>query len=897
VRTLTAQETKTFSNPDGWGVWSRFWIKDASGAWQDLTSLAGMDWLLSWSYRVNVDDQAATLNVQLARESYQLSLATLVAGSKLNSGGPLVRANAEVKMEVACVPVEATPAAGDWRMIFHGYVDDVDWGEDPITLDCRDLAARLQRRYIRRERPYSTVGGVSCESLIQAILDDNFAGEVWAASHQYYVGDIVRATVSGTVYTFRASNQSLSGGSTPTWTATLGGTVTDGSLSWTNIGSGQGITLQTPSPSLWVIPGPWTQQKKSVMDAIQELAGQLGWALRYVWNGTVGDFALTFFEPGRAKVTPDWTISASQYWGVKRLKTSAADVRNWIQVTYGDTSSTDNVGNPGRKFVQARDATSIGLYDEQFMEITESASSHITSASTAQTLANNCLADLKDPKAEHEITCPFFWPVELGDLWQFNANGIHYDSAQKFAIVEIEHSVSVDAQETRVLSRGSPVASYKNWLERGARPGVAPAPPLVGPPAASSVATAVKPGGASIRFAPPSNLHGANYAKAELHLSTVSGFTPSASTLKAQTGDAANFEVGSLTSGTTYYAQVLAKDEQGNLGTSSGQFSFVAGYTRPLDMQPSIGWGNLPLNGDFEASADGVLPDSWAIASGTGTGAGFQIVSSTALTGRNSLQVSATASGRLESQLIPVKAGQISVTVYASSKAVSGSGLGPNVTVRFYDGAGSALGGGGTLVTDASFTAQWVTKTQTIAVTTGAAYWSVSVTGRGSGNPDAYVDSVVAVPNVSAPGAKYTGDGVNNQTIANNTITVVTFPNRVYDTDLAFNGSTFTVPSNMAGAWLVTAFVRLASPANLPLTAGVHLEMFAEVNGGSFNGADGRMNDISPGGVQAGGAVVVKVNAGDTIDVRCWQNTGASLTLFNGKFDKWVSFSYVGPLA
>ncbi len=43
-------------------------------------------------------------------------------------------------------------------------------------------------------------------------------------------------------------------------------------------------------------------------------------------------------------------------------------------------------------------------------------------------------ADLKQPYANHEILARFFWPVEIGDLYTFLANGVHYDANQQFAI-------------------------------------------------------------------------------------------------------------------------------------------------------------------------------------------------------------------------------------------------------------------------------------------------------------------------------------------------------------------------------------------------------------------------------------------------------------------------------
>lgn len=57
-----------------------------------------------------------------------------------------------------------------------------------------------------------------------------------AVSTAYEVDQIVLATVSGTVYRFAANVAGTSGGSAPTWSATLGATVSDGGVTWENVG-------------------------------------------------------------------------------------------------------------------------------------------------------------------------------------------------------------------------------------------------------------------------------------------------------------------------------------------------------------------------------------------------------------------------------------------------------------------------------------------------------------------------------------------------------------------------------------------------------------------------------------------------------------------------------------
>lgn len=82
-----------------------------------------------------------------------------------------------------------------------------------------------------------TAGGVTLTTPASTPTAANSWGVSAAVSTAYTVGAIVRpATGNGFLYYCNASG--TSGGAAPTWPTVLGATVTDGSVSWTNVGSG-----------------------------------------------------------------------------------------------------------------------------------------------------------------------------------------------------------------------------------------------------------------------------------------------------------------------------------------------------------------------------------------------------------------------------------------------------------------------------------------------------------------------------------------------------------------------------------------------------------------------------------------------------------------------------------
>jgi hypothetical protein len=247
------------------------------------------------------------------------------------------------------------------------------------------------------------------------------------------------------------------------------------------------------------------------------------------------------------------------------------------------------------------------------MAIVEGKDSTIDSTTEATAMANAALADLKQPLLALSVTCGFLYGCELGDLHRFVANGQHFAADQDLAVVTFAHELTPDSATTTVGVRGKPVASVSDWLRMEARSSGETAAPIV-PASPTGVALVPAPRGVVVDVVPSAVPPLAE--SWELHLSTATGFTPSASTLKAR-GRQTRFELSDLTPGTRYYMRVVAVDAEGNRSAATSEQSVVAGYVQAADLMPGVDYGTWPPNGDWEDWADASAPpNAWIVGTG-----------------------------------------------------------------------------------------------------------------------------------------------------------------------------------------------------------------------------------------------------------------------------------------
>lgn len=382
----------------------RLEVRTVDGTWVDLSSFGGVDWVEGATWGTDIDQAAESGSIFLAREvdtgAEVLSLAPMITASSLNRN-----------------------AAGEYvpflypgrRFRLSAAITAV--GAAPVAGDWREvLTGKID-----------TVNWVvdPIELMVRdlgAILLDT-----WIEQKKDYgtAGGVAGETIMQQIVDENVPNPP---------------------------------TLYVPAASGWMVR-TFPQDKASVMQALRDLAIQRGWELRYRYD-SAGVSRLTFLEPARTPAGVDTEIGPDEYFDVRLLSVSDADVRSVVRVTYEDVT----LGlRSEERFVQA----SIDQFGRRFMEIGEASASNIDTAAEAGAMADAAVNDLAFPIADQEIETSFFWPVQVGDYYRFLANGVHYDSDQDFGVVGYQHELKDGGGITTLLTRGKPVGAFRQWLARG----------------------------------------------------------------------------------------------------------------------------------------------------------------------------------------------------------------------------------------------------------------------------------------------------------------------------------------------------------------------------------------------------------------------------------------------
>lgn len=279
MRSTTAGELTTLAGTTR-TITLRVKVANGSGTMIDYSS-----WVESVTIDHDVDQPVGGCTISLTRAKDPLqSFAPLRTDSTLNVNdvpayAPALDLNRSVTVEVATNPVGTAPVAGDYKLMFKGTVDVVNFERSPVSIICRDLGAPLVDRWVEAEATYGSGGGTAIQTVMQSILDDVFGAAVY--------------------------------------------------------------TLYVPvSPGFNIVT--YRQQRMSVMDALQDLVQLIGWDVRFKWDDGTSAFRLTLSEPPRTKTTPDYTFAPSTYFDISRLNLDITNIRNAITGSYRNSANLGN---------------------------------------------------------------------------------------------------------------------------------------------------------------------------------------------------------------------------------------------------------------------------------------------------------------------------------------------------------------------------------------------------------------------------------------------------------------------------------------------------------------------------------------------------------------------------
>lgn len=177
-------------------------------------------------------------------------------------------------------------------------------------------------------------------TLLDAVLVNGYTIDAWAATTVYALNAVAKKVASNGRY-YKCTTAGTSAGSEPTWPTTLGATVTDGTVVWTDVGL-------IPTPLGWTKAFSGTNKAAYRMDTGGSSTGSY---LRVDDNitsyanrtGLTGYVTMSTVDAGT-----DPFESVQNYLGICKSATIATTTRQWVMVGdqyrfYLMVQSADNI--------------------------------------------------------------------------------------------------------------------------------------------------------------------------------------------------------------------------------------------------------------------------------------------------------------------------------------------------------------------------------------------------------------------------------------------------------------------------------------------------------------------------------------------------------------------------
>lgn len=442
-----------------------------------------------------------------------------------NQYAPLLWSYREVVLAVAITPKGEEPTLNDWMFPFEGFLGEnigVRQNGSIVSVQAKSKAKLLQDTLIETEQEYgSNDEDVSVESVMQDIIDNNLGPGV--------------------------------------------------------------VSLYCPVPSQSYVR-PYVVKDKTVWDALQELAGKLGWFLGDRWDPQTKQHRLTFMEPPIDKnaSTADFRFSWTSDFYIQELDQTDRHYRNAIIVEYWDeelekenTVEVSQELDPG----MVRRAAKFGLGKTEL----------IRTETEAIRFATAAFHDLSDDTTLSRVTMPLFPQIDTFHGVVINNPRVASEDLF-FGVDTVRHTLDFVSERftTEFVGSGKVVGGREKWKRMQTRPGLhEPTKPEdiggggIALPAPKNVNVRSVMGGVEINVPPPPT-YSWRWSHTEIYLSENPGFTPSPSTL-VSSGRNTTFSRGDMAGGITVYVRAAYVDADGKRGPYSVE---VQGETGKVEETP-----------------------------------------------------------------------------------------------------------------------------------------------------------------------------------------------------------------------------------------------------------------------------------------------------------------------
>ena len=367
------------------------------GTFADLATLNGQDYRLGATVTTSLQQVCDTATIALRAGYQSASIAPAMTSATVNAVARAIDGRRRVLVSVAVLDPAATVVSGDWKMVFDGRIDRVETraNGEQLVLQCRDRMADLLNMVFEFSGTAGT-GASPLETVIQSIL-----------------------------------------------TAVMGGSAP---------------TLVTPVSPAWAPAAATYRRGDSPMALITALCDQIGWVVRYRWNGNTPELRL--FDPRRSMASADWDVWSGEVGRVEAFDFDATQIRNVIGIAWREGGALQSL--------TVLDTSSISQYGLIPMMVQEGASSQIRTSTAATRMGNAILSDLKSPPLSETMrTRHPFWFVEAGDILDIQPNGVTHDASQRLAAITAVHEFTDGGGSSRIDMRGAPTSRGRDWLAYG----------------------------------------------------------------------------------------------------------------------------------------------------------------------------------------------------------------------------------------------------------------------------------------------------------------------------------------------------------------------------------------------------------------------------------------------